>query len=566
MSRRAAQARVDDFLDPDDPTLFPRLTEAQTRQLAAVADLCVLAPAELLFEQGQRETPFFVVQAGAVDIFDQRPEGVRYFTQCRSGTFIGDIAVFTGEPTIAAGAAAEPTTVLAITPAILRSLVGRSPELGDLILRTMVARRAWLEGHGYGQARRAGSRWSEEAFAVRELLHRNLVPFSWHALESDPDTKALLSGLGVADAECPVLIRHDRVVRNATAERVAGELGLRARVDGRSFDVVVVGGGPAGLAAAVYTASEGLTTLIADRFAPGGQAAASARIENYLGFPTALSGAELTRRATLQARKFGAVLSSVHEVTHVSAAGSGSLRTLRLADGHAVYARHVVLASGADYRRLDAADADRFEGSGLYYAATHIEALQASGEEVVVAGGGNSAGQAAMTLAGSARTVHLVARRPLEQTMSRYLIDRINDTPHIMVRVGYQIQALHGEDRLEGVTIGGTGPEHRLGASAVFAMIGATPRTSWIAGFAGLNDRGFIVTGEDARRHPGFASHWSGTDRTPLPLETTQRDVFAAGDVRAGSTNRVAAAVGDGALVARSIHDSIRLTADGEAG
>src|SRR5215831_6938733 len=339
VNRRAAPERVDDFLDPDDPTLFPRLTEAQIAQLTVTADHWLLAPGEALFEQGQRETPFFVVQAGAVDIFDQRPEGRRYFTQCRAGTFIGDVAVFTGEPTIAAGAA-EPTDVLTITPGDLRSLVARSPELGDLILRTMVARRAWLEGHGYGQARLVGSRWSEDAFAVRELLQRNLVPFSWHALETDPEIRALLGGLGVADEECPVLIQHDRVVRRATAEHVAGQLGLRAQVDGRSFDVVVVGGGPAGLAAAVYTASEGLTTLIADRFAPGGQAAASARIENYLGFPTALSGAELARRATLQARKFGVVISSVHEVSKVSAATPGRLRTLTLTDGQIVYARH----------------------------------------------------------------------------------------------------------------------------------------------------------------------------------------------------------------------------------
>ena len=562
VNRGAASARVDDFLDPDDPTLFPRLTEAQIGQLAMIADRRLLAPAEILFEQGQRETPFYVVRAGAVDIFDQRPEEERYFTQCKAGTFIGDIAVFTGEPTIAAGAAAEPTTVLTIAPAALRSLVVRSPELGDLLLKTMVARRAWLEGHGYGQARLVGSRWSEDAFAVRELLQRNLVPFSWHALESDPKTKVLLGGLGVRDAECPVLIRHDRVVRCATAEHVAAELGLRAPVEGQSFDVVVVGGGPAGLAAAVYIASEGLTTLIADRFAPGGQAAASARIENYLGFPTGLSGTELTQRATLQARKFGVVISSLHEVSHVSAADPGTLRTVTLTDGQTVHARQVVLACGADYRRLDAANAGCFEGSGLYYAATHIEALEVHGEEVVVAGGGNSAGQAALTLAGSARTVHVVVRRPLEQTMSRYLIDRINDTPRIVVRAGYQIEALHGEGKLEGVTIRGAGGHHRLGTSAVFAMIGATPRTGWLAGFAGLDDRGFVVTGEDAQRHPDFASHWCGTDRTPLPLETTQRDVFAAGDIRASSINRVASAVGDGALVARSIHDSIRLTMD----
>ena len=557
--REAAPARVDDFLDPDDPTLFPRLTEAQIGQLAVIAEHRLLAPGEALFEQGQRETSFFVVQAGAVDIFDQRPEGRRYFTQCKAGTFIGDIAVFTGEPTIAGGAAAERTAVLAITPGALRSLVVRSPEIGDLLLRTMVARRAWLEGRGYGRARLVGSRWSEDAFAVRELLQRNLVPFSWHALESDLDSRALLGGLGVRDDECPVLIRHDRVVRHATVEHVAAEFGLRSHVDGRSFDVVVAGGGPAGLAAAVYTASEGFTTFLADRFAPGGQAAASARIENYLGFPTALSGAELARRATLQARKFGVVISSLHGVLRVSEAGPGRLRTLTLTDGQIVYARHVVLASGAHYRRLQAADAGHFEGSGLYYAATHIEALQVSGEEVVVAGGGNSAGQAVMTLASCARTVHVVTRRPLEQTMSRYLIDRINDAPGIVVWPGYQIEALHGEGRLEGVTIRGGDGDHRLGASAVFAMIGARPRTDWIAGFVGLDDHGFVVTGEDARRHPDFAGHWCGTDRTPLLLESTQRDVFAVGDVRADSTKRVASAVGDGALVARSIHDSVRL-------
>jgi thioredoxin reductase len=227
----------------------------------------------------------------------------------------------------------------------------------------------------------------------------------------------------------------------------------------------------------------------------------------------------------------------------------------------------VVLASGADYRRLQAANAGRFEGSGLYYVATHLEALQVSGEDVVVAGGGNSAGQAAMTLTCCARTVHVVARRPLEQTMSRYLIDRISDAPGVMVWTGYDIGVLHGEGELEGelegVTVRGADGEHRLGASAVFAMIGARPRTSWLAGFAGLDDRGFIVTGEDARRHPDFADHWRGTGRTPLLLESTQRDVFAIGDVRADSTKRVASAVGDGALVARSIHDSIRLTTDG---
>jgi thioredoxin reductase (NADPH) len=379
VSQDNAPTRVEDFLDPDDPTLFPRLSDAQVAQLAGMAEHVSLDRGEMLFEQGQRDTPFYAILTGAVDIFDQRPEGARYFTQCRAGTFIGDIAVFTGEPTIAAGAAAEPTSLLALSGEALRSVVVRAPELGDLLLRTMVARREWLRGHGYGQDRLIGSRWSGDAFAVRELLERNLVPFSWHALESDPESQALLGGLGVGDSESPILIRSDCVIRHATVEGVAERLGLRAQADGQSFDVVVVGAGPAGLAAAVYAASEGLTTFVAERFAPGGQAGTSARIENYLGFPTGVTGAELTQRATLQARKFGAVISSVHEVGGVSEADTHGLRTLVLGDGQAVRAGHVVLASGADYRRLVAENADHFEGSGLYYAATHVEALQTSG-------------------------------------------------------------------------------------------------------------------------------------------------------------------------------------------
>jgi thioredoxin reductase (NADPH) len=548
--------RVEDFLDPDDPILFPRLSEAQLHSFAEGADRITLASGELLFTQDQRNTPFYVVLSGAIDIFDQRPEGRRHFTQCKTGTFIGDIAVFTGEPTIAAGAAAEPTSLLTFSAERLRALVVRSPELGDLILRTMIARRQWLRGHGYGHDRLFGSRWSPDAFAVRELLQRNLVPFTWHPLDSDAESRTLLAGLGVDSADCPVLVRTDCVVRHATIDAVADQLGLRARVDGQTFDVAVLGAGPAGLAAAVYAASEGLSTFVAERFAPGGQAGMSARIENYLGFPTGLSGAELTERATLQARKFGAVISSAHELTGLSEAEAGEPRTLSLADGQEVLARHVVIASGADYRRLPAENADRFEGSGLYYAATHLEALQTAGEDVAVVGGGNSAGQATINLASHARTVHLVARRPLEQTMSSYLIDQISATACVVTWIDCEIQTLHGEHTLEGASIRCGDQTCDLAVTAVFAMLGAAPRTDRLDRLVGLDDRGFIVTGENARSHPAYAEHWRGADRSPLATETTHRDVFAIGDVRSGSTKRVASAVGDGALVVRSIHDS----------
>jgi thioredoxin reductase (NADPH) len=556
MASDYAPIPVEDFLDPDDPTLFPRLTSEQIDYLAKIGTQMSFARGELVFEHGQRETPLYVVQSGAVDIIDQAPEGDRYFTQCQRGTFIADLSMFTGEPTLAAGFAAEPTSLVALPPEDVRRVVATTTELGDLLLRTMVTRREWLQGRGLGQQRLIGARWSSEAFAVRDLLERNLVPFTWHDLADDEESRALLDGLGVGDADCPVLIRSDSVIRQATVTSVADQLGLRAQIDGQTFDVVVLGGGPAGLATAVYASSEGLSTLVVERFAPGGQAGTSARIENYLGFPTGLTGAELTRRATLQARKFGAVISSVHAGARVSEPVAGGLREVLLADGQRVQGRCVVLAPGADYRRLPAENADRFEGQGLYYAATHIEAQQCVAEDVVVVGG-NSAGQAAVKLADHARQVHVVARRRLELAMSRYLVDQIEAKPSVRVWSGCEVRALEGDEKLEAVVISGAGPDRRVKTSAVFAMIGASPRSERLVDYVGRDDKGFVVTGEEARQHPDFHRHWDGGDRGPLMLECTRRGVFAIGDVRRGSTKRVAAAVGDGALVVRSIHASL---------
>ena len=558
MASDYAPTPVEDFLDPDDPTLFPRLTPEQVEYLAEIGTQVSCARGELVWEHGQRETPLYVVLSGALDIIDQAPEGDRYFTQCRERTFAADVSMFTGEPTLAAGFAAEPTSLLALPPEDVRRVVATAAEFGDLLLRTMVTRREWLQGRGLGQQRLIGSRRSGEAFAVRELLERNLVPFTWHDVATDEESRVLLDGLGIADSDCPVLVRSDGVTRRATVTSVADELGLRAQVDGQIFDVVVLGGGPAGLAAAVYAASEGLSTLVIERFAPGGQAGTSARIENYLGFPTGLTGSELTRRATLQARKFGAVISSVHEASQVLEPEPGGLREIRLADGQRVRGRSVVLAPGADYRRLPAENADRFEGEGLYYAATHIEAQQCSPEEdVVVVGGGNSAGQAVVKLADHAGQVHVVARRRLELAMSRYLVDQIEAKSNVRVWSGCEVRALDGDEELEAVVISGAGPDRRVQTSAVFAMIGASPRSEGLVDYVGQDDKGFVVTGEEARRHPHFSQHWGGADRGPLMLECTRRGVFAIGDVRRGSTKRVAAAVGDGALVVRSIHASL---------
>src|SRR3954468_19211190 len=557
MASDYAPTPVEDFLDPDHPTLFPRLTPEQIDYLAEIGTQLTFARGDVVFEHGQRDTPLYVVKSGAIDVIDHAPEGDRYFTQCRPGTFAADISMFTGEPTLAAGYAAEPTSLVALPPEDVRRVVATTADLGNLLLRTMVTRREWLQGRGLGQQRLIGSRWSGEAFAVRELLERNLVPFTWHDLATDEESRVLLEGLGIGEAECPVLVRSDSVIRQATVTSIADELGLRAEVDGQTFDVVVIGGGPAGLAAAVYASSEGLKTLVVERFAPGGQAGTSARIENYLGFPTGLTGAELARRATLQARKFGAVISSVHEASRIAEPGPEGLREIELADAQRVRGRSVVLAPGADYRRLPAENAERFEGLGLYYAATHIEAQQCSAEDVVVVGGANSAGQAVVKLADSARQVHVVARRPLELAMSSYLVDQIEAKSNVSVWSGSEVSALEGDGQLEAVRISGAGPDQRVETSAVFAMIGASPRSEGLVDFVGQDDKGFVITGEEASRHPDFARHWNGSDRGPLMLECTRPGVFAIGDVRRGSTKRVAAAVGDGALVVRSIHAAL---------
>ncbi len=564
MSPYTPPPKAEGFLDPGDPTLFPRLTAAQIEQLAEVTEKRSFSPGEILFRQGQRDTPFWIVLSGAVDIIDHQPEGDRYFTQCRPGTFIGDVAMFTGEPTIARGVIAEETSLLVMTPDALRTFVAGSTELGDLLLRTMIVRREWLLGQGIGYERLIGKRRSGDAFAIRELLERNLIPFSWHDIDTDSESRALLERLGIGADECPVLVRTHNVLRSPTVTEVADELGLRAQIDQMIFDVVVLGAGPAGLASAVYASSEGLSTLVIERFAPGGQAGTSARIENYLGFPTGLSGSELTRRATLQARKFGAVISSAHEGCLFAESTQDGLRELVLADGQRVRARFVVLAVGADYRRLSADGAESFEGEGLYYAATHLEALQVAGEDVVVVGGGNSAGQAVVNLLPYARHIHLVVRRPLTDTMSRYLIDRVEAAENVEISQGCEVKAIHGSDALEAVTIVRQDQtERRVTTGAVFPMIGAVPRTDDLVDLVGLDDKGFVVTGDNARRHQSFAEHRGGDDRQPLLLETTRAGVFAVGDVRSGSTKRVASAVGDGALVVRSLHDALAVASNG---
>jgi thioredoxin reductase (NADPH) len=545
--------RSDRIPDLADEALFPRLSEHKLAKLAAKGERRSFAPGEILYEQGLRDAPFYVIERGRVELLDRKPGKEVLIAEADTGTFIGDIATFTGEPAMAECVAAEPTDTIALDRPGLRALVAGSPELGELILGCLLARRAWHEGAGHGVLRLIAERGSRRAFEVRDLLERNLVPLRVHDVDLDPYADKILDWLDIPREETPVLVRNDHVLRNPSAAQVARELGLRAEVDGERFDCVVLGGGPAGLAAAVYAGSEGLRTCVIEAWGPGGQAGTSSRIENYLGFPSGISGAELTRAATLQARRFDAVLSSFHRAVELTDGPEGLTR-VDLDDGQHVLARAVVMATGARWRELAVPGVERYRGSGLYHAAMPADAERFRDEDVLVVGGGNSAGQAANHLARHARSVRVAVRgKALSRTMSRYLVDRIERTPWIEVLTETEVVALHGGGALDGVTLRTGDREERIAVSAVFVMIGAEPCTEAVVGVLSVDAAGYLLCGPGAAACDGrFA--WPLADRQPHMLETVRPGVFAAGDVRAGATNRVAGAVGDGALATRFVH------------
>jgi thioredoxin reductase (NADPH) len=548
--------RSEQFPDLADEVLFPRLSDAKLAWLSKRGRRRTVAPGEVLYEHAVRDAPFFVIERGLVEFIDRKPGKDVYIAQADGRTFIGDIAVFTGEPTISACVAVESTDVIEFDRAKLRVMVARWPEFGEHVFATLLERRAWHEARGDGVMRLIAPRGSRRAFEVRDLLERNLLPVRFFDVDTDEESAALLKWLDIPRSETPVLVHATEVLRNPSAAQVARSLRLRAEVDGERFDMVVLGGGPAGLAAAVYGGSEGLRTFVAEAWAPGGQAGTSTRIENYLGFPTGISGAQLTRNATLQARRFDAVLSSFHRAVEMADGPDGLVR-VDLDDGQHVLARSVVMATGARWRELDAEGIDRFRGAGVYHAAMATDAERSRDEDVIVVGGGNSAGQAALHLASRARSVRVVVRgEGLSATMSRYLLDRIERSPRIEVMTETEVVAVHGTATVESVDLrdGRTGTIAPVAATAVFVMIGATPCTEAARGVLALDTAGYLLCGSAAAGCDGHLS-WPLTDREPHLLETVRPGVFTAGDVRAGATNRVAGAVGDGALAVRFAHD-----------
>ena len=548
--------RSENFPDLDDEVMFPRLSDSKLDWLAERGKPCTFAPGEVLYEHAVREAPFYVLREGLVELVVRKPGKDVHVAQADARTFIGDIAAFTGEPTITACVAVEPTDVIVFDRAGLRDMIARWPEFGEHVFRTLLARRAWHEEAGHGVMRLIAARGSRRAFEVRDLLERNLLPVRWYDVDTDEESAQMLEWLDIPRSETPVLVHATNVMRNPSAAQVARNLGLRAEVDGERFDLVVLGAGPAGLAAAVYGGSEGLRTLVAEAWAPGGQAGTSTRIENYLGFPSGISGTELTRKATLQARRFDAVLSSFHRAVELADGPEGLVR-VDLDDGQHVLARSVVMATGARWRELDADGVDRFRGAGVYHAAMATDAERCRGEDVIVVGGGNSAGQAAVHLSTRARSVRVVVRgKGLKSTMSHYLVDRIERSPRIEVVTHTEITAVHGTATVESVSLRDKrdGRVRDVGATAVFVMIGADPCTEAATGILATDPAGYLLCGEGARESDGHLC-WPLTDREPHLLETVRPGVFAAGDVRAGASKRVAGAVGDGAMVVRFAHD-----------
>jgi thioredoxin reductase (NADPH) len=548
--------RSESFPDLDDEVLFPRLSDGKLSWLADRGERRAFAPGEVLYEHAVREAPFFVIEQGRVEFIDRKPGKDVHIAQADSRTFVGDIAAFTGEPTLSACVAVEPTDVIAFDRAGLRDMLARWPEFGEHVFRTLLARRAWHEATGHGVMRLIAPRGSRRAFEVRDLLERNLLPVHWYDVDTDAESAAMLEWLDIPREETPVLVHATNVMRNPSAAQVARSLGLRAEVDGERFDLVVLGAGPAGLASAVYGGSEGLRTFVAEAWAPGGQAGTSTRIENYLGFPSGVTGTELTRKATLQARRFDAVLSSFHRAVEL-ADGPETLVRVDLEDGQHVLARSVVMATGARWRELQAEGVDRFRGAGVYHAAMPTDAERCRDEDVVVVGGGNSAGQAAVHLSSRARSVRVVVRgKTLKSTMSHYLVDRIERSSRIEVLTETEVSAVQGSATVESVTLRERRDERveQVPCTAVFVMIGAEPCTEASTGMLAVDPAGYLLCGTGAASNGGHLG-WPLRDRDPYMLETVRPGVFAAGDVRAGASKRVAGAVGDGAMVVRFAHE-----------
>jgi thioredoxin reductase (NADPH) len=532
---------------------FPRLTPAEVDIVRPLATPCEYADGDVVFRAGDEDIGLFIVESGKIEI--QNPtNGNQVIVVHDPGHFSGDIDLLTGRPAIVTGVARGKTSLLCIPNSQLRSMLNRVPSFGEKLMTAFTHRRDLLTQMGTLGLRVVGPGRCRDTNTVREFLYKNFVPFTWFDSETD-EGQAAFAALG-SPRKTPVIeCGNGKILVNPTLRELAAEAGIWRHCPSQEVDLAIVGAGPAGLAAAVYASSEGLSTLMLDRLGPGGQAGGSSRIENFIGFPAGLSGADLATRGVLQMLKFGARIVTPVEVEKLDPAPLGSeFHVIHLDCGAAIRCRVVLLALGVRWRRLEAEGADQFAGAGIYYACTTVEADLYDRSDVAVVGGGNSAGQAVVFLAECCptRKVHLLIRRTLGPHMSEYLTERIRAAPNIVIHEQTVIEAVHGTRHIEEITLKDNAEQasRRVPCSAVFVFVGAEPAADWLPTEIGRDANGYLLTGTDVMR----SGKWPRTDRDPCPLETTVPGILAAGDIRSGSTKRVGFAVGDGSLAVTCAH------------
>jgi thioredoxin reductase (NADPH) len=539
---------------------FPLLTPAQIDRISRVGHRRDVRAGEVLYDIGDQNTRFFVVLSGAIEVvwpIGNREEPV---TLLEPGGFTGEINMLSARRSLVRARVASDGSVIAVDRDDLHTLVQRDSELSELLMRAFILRRVALMNKDDVDMVLLGSRHSGSTQNIREFLSRNGQPFSYHDVETDPSVQAMLDRFQIGVDEVPVIVcQGGHVLKNPSIEDLAKKLGLSADLDASELrEVVIVGAGPAGLAAAVYGASEGLDVLVLESTAPGGQAGTSSRIENYLGFPTGISGQALSGRALTQAEKFGAEVAIGRTVSRLDC-DSRPYR-LYLSDGQVLRTRTIIIATGARYRKLELPSLARYEGAGVYYCATHLEAQLCRGEEVAVVGGANSAGQATVFLAGPATRVHMLVRGPgLAESMSRYLIQRIESMSNVDLRTRTQVEELGGDNGLERVTWRNvdTGERETRRIRNLFLMTGAEPNTAWLEGCVSLDPKRFVKTGADLLPEDLSAAHWPLT-RRPYLMETSIPGVFCVGDARSTSVKRVASAVGEGSICIQLVHRALQ--------